>query len=179
MWAQKFRFGGASSAWLALLQYVCHCVTEMPEAVRSGPLGRHLEEMLGIHLLTQWRAQRDQPVPPTLHTMAPRHVIAAERHIREHARQAPTLSELAGAAGASVRTLNAAFREYRDCTPMQALREQRLQGVRAELLLGDAGTTVQSVARDWGFANLGLFSRLYRQRFGELPSVTLRSQLRY
>ena len=26
---------------------------------------------------------------------------------------------------------------------------------------------------DWGFVNLGLFSRRYRARFGELPSATL------
>lgn len=69
-------------------------------------MGRHLEEMIGIHLLTQWR----------------------------------------------------------------------LQGVRAELLLARANATVQAVAMASGFANLGLFARVYRQRFGELPSATLKSQ---
>lgn len=176
LWTRKFSFGGANSSWIALLDYTCHCVTEMPDAVNNGPLGRHPEEMIGIHLLTQWRAQLDQPTQATQHRMAPRHVLMAERQIREAAQHAPTLSELARFAGVSVRTLNSAFREYRDCTPMEALREQRLQGVRAELLLAGREATVRSVAESWGYANFGLFAASYRQRFDELPSVTLRAR---
>lgn len=173
LWRCKFRFGGAGSSWIMLLEYVCKCLTEMPEAVQHGPLGRHLEETIGIHLLTRWRAQLDQPSPATQHRMAPRHVLAAEHYLRENARTAPTLSELASAARVSVRTLSAAFREYRGCTPMAALREQRLQGVRGELLVAGPGTTVRAVAEMWGYANLGLFAANYKKRFGELPSATL------
>lgn len=173
LWTKKFRLGGANSSWISLLAYVCNCTTEMPDAIGGSPLGRHLEEMIGIHLLTQWHAHLDQPSQATLHRMAPRHVLAAERHIREHAHLAPTLSELARASGVSVRTLTGAFREYRGCTPMDTLREQRLQGVRAELLLAGKGTTVRTVAAAWGYVNLGLFAAVYKQRFGELPSQTL------
>ena len=173
MWSRTFRFGGTQSSWIALLTYVCRCITEMPDAVEHGPLGRHLEEMISLHLLTLWRQQLDAPQPPTLHHLAPRHVLAAEQHIHEHARQAPTLGELASAAGVSVRTLNAAFREFRGCTPMQALREARLNGVRAELLVAPAGTTVRDIAAGWEYANLGLFAAAYRKRFNETPSSTL------
>lgn len=173
MWVQKFRFGGSQSAWIALLSYVCRCITEMPDAVERGPLGRHLEEALGVHLLTLWRQQLEQPGTATIHRPAPRHVLAAEAHIRDHGRLAPTLSELAAAAGVSVRTLNAAFREFRGCTPMQALRDARLAGARAELLVVPAGTTVRDVAAGWGYANFGLFAAAYRRRFGEAPSTTL------
>lgn len=173
LWQCKFRFGGAQSSWTSLLEYTCRCITEAPEAVRDGPLGRHLEEMLGVHLLTQWRARLDCPDQPAPRPPAPRHVLAAERVIRERAREAPTLADLASAAAVSVRTLNAAFRRYRDGTPMQALREQRLQGVRAELLMAPAGTTVADVARAWGYTHLGLFAASYRRRFGELPAATL------
>lgn len=173
MWAHQFRFGGAQSSWISLLSYVCRCITEMPEAVEHGALGRHLEEMVSLHLLTLWRQQLDNPQPPTLHRLAPRHVLAAEQHMREHGREAPTLSELAREAGVSVRTLNAAFREYRNCTPMQALREARLGGVRAELLTVRPGTSVREVVEGWGYVNLGLFAASYRRRFGETPSATL------
>lgn len=176
LWTRKFKFGGAQSSWIALLSYACRCVTELPEAVDTGPLGRHLEEMIGVHVLTQWREQLEHPAEAVQHRMAPRHVLAAERHIREHAQHAPTLGELASVAGVSVRTLNSAFREYRQATPMRALREQRLQGVRAELLMADAGATVRSVAQAWGYANFGLFAAAYQQRFGELPSATLRAR---
>lgn len=174
MWARKFRFGGAHSSWISLLSYVCRCITDMPDAVEHGPLGRHMEEMIGLHLLTLWRQQLDSPQPATLHRLAPRHVLLAEEHMRDHGHDAPTLSELARSAGVSVRTLNAAFREYRGCTPMQALRETRLNGVRGELLVALAGTKVRDVAEAWGYANLGMFAAAYRQRFGESPSATLR-----
>lgn len=173
MWARSFRFGGTQSSWISLLTYVCRCITEMPDAVERGPLGRHLEEAISLHLLALWRQQLDAPQAPTVHRLAPRHVLAAERYIREHASEAPTLSELASAAGVSVRTLNAAFREFRDCTPMQALREARLSGVRAELLAAPAGTTVRDVAAGWGYAHFGLFAAAYRRRFNEMPSSTL------
>ncbi len=173
MWVRKFRFGGSQSSWISLLSYVCRCITEMPDAVEHGPLGRHLEEMIGVHLLTLWRQQLDSPQAPTLHRLAPRHVLLAEQHIRDHAREAPTLSELARSAGVSVRTLNAAFRDYRGCTPMQAMREARLNGVRGELLVALAGAKVRDVAEAWGYANLGMFAAAYRQRFGESPSATL------
>ena len=64
MWARAYRFGGAQSSWMQLLGYVCRCITEMPDAVQHGPLGRHLEEMIGVHLLTQWRQQLDAPHRP-------------------------------------------------------------------------------------------------------------------
>ncbi|WP_372660919.1 helix-turn-helix domain-containing protein, partial [Hydrogenophaga sp.] len=174
LWQRSFRLGGADSSWIALLTYVCRCITHMPEAVQTGPLGKHLEEMIGVHLLMQWRTQLDQPCADREYRLAPRHVLAAERHIRDHAQHAPTLSELAAVAGVSVRSLSQAFREYRSCTPMQALREQRLQGVRAELLLAPPGATVQSIAMEWGFAHLGRLAKLYRERFNELPAASLR-----
>lgn len=173
MWERKFRFGGVRSSWISLLTYVCRCITEMPDAVEHGPLGRHLEEMIGLHLLTLWRQQLESPHEPTVHRLVPRHVLLAEQFMRDHARQAPTLSELAQSAGVSVRTLNAAFRTYRGATPMQALRKVRLNGVRAELLVAGAHTRVRDVAEAWGYANLGMFAASYRHRFGEPPSATL------
>ena len=59
---------------------------------------------------------------------------------------------------------------------MDALREQRLQGVRAELLLASKRVTVNQIAAEWGFVNLGLFAQMYRRRFGELPSFTLKNK---
>ena len=129
--------------------------------------------MIGLHLLTLWRQQLESPQEPTVHRLVPRHVLLAEQHMRDHAQHAPTLSELARSAGVSVRTLNAAFREFRGCTPMQCLRDIRLNGVRAELLVASPQTKVRDVAEAWGYANLGMFAASYRNRFGESPSTTL------
>jgi len=175
MWRCKFKFGGASSAWLVLLDYACRAVAQTPEQVTQGPLGRHLSEMLGMHMLMEWVRQFEHPaVSRPLPVVAPGYVRRAERYMRDHARHAPTLSEVALAIGVSVRSLTSGFRQFRQSTPMAYLREQRLQGVRCDLLGAAHGATVASVAEQWGYANLGAFAASYRTRFGENPSVTLR-----
>ncbi len=174
MWRLKFKFGGSGSSWLALLEYCSRCIAEMPDQVAHGPLGKHLEEMLGMNLLSQWSQRFGDPTQRRPGALAPRFVKQAEAYLREHAREAPTLTEVATAVGVSVRALHGAFDSFRGMPPARYLREIRLQGVRAELLAAPPGTTVASVAAGWGYLSLGLFARLYQQRFGELPSQTLR-----
>lgn len=177
LWRLKFKFGGARSTWTRLLAYACQCVNEIPHAVSQGPLGKHLEEMICAHILTEWRQRLQAPCGEQAgqrYALAPRHVLIAERYIEQHARTVPTLSEIAAAAGVSVRTLSQAFRAYRNTTPKAVLYERRLQGVRSELLLAHPHRhSVGDIARTWGYSNLGLFARNYRHRFGELPSETL------
>lgn len=172
LWRQKLDFGGAGSAWHSLLEYTCRCVSEYPRELMQGPLGRHLEELLGMHMLMEWTRQHGgERLGPSI---APRHVRQAEQYLRDHARSAPTLSRVAAAVGVSVRSLSGAFRQFRGASPMAFLREERLQGVRRDLLAAADGATVASVAEQWGYANLGAFAAAYRRRFGENPSATLR-----
>ncbi|MCF6424129.1 MULTISPECIES: AraC family transcriptional regulator [Amycolatopsis] len=86
-----------------------------------------------------------------------------------------TLSQLAAVAGVSVRSLQAGFRRHLGTSPSQYLRFVRLDRARADLQrAGDAPTTVTDVALRWGFTHVPRFAALYRDRFGELPSQTLR-----
>jgi AraC-like DNA-binding protein len=59
---------------------------------------------------------------------------------------------------------------------MSYVRRHRLERVREELLSLDpaAGVTVTDVALRHGFAHTGRFAAAYRERFGELPSATMR-----
>ena len=174
MWRLKFKFGGPGSSWLALLEYCSRCIAEMPDQVAHGPLGKHLEEMLGMNLLSQWSQRYGDQAFQRPGSLAPRFVKQAEDYLRQHMRQAPTLTEVAGAVGVSVRALTAGFRNFRNQSPMAFLRELRLQGVRAELLSAPPGATVSSIVAGWGYVNLGIFAGAYAQRFGERPSQTLR-----
>lgn len=173
MWRHSFVFGGPGSSWHALLEYSVRCIAEMPDQVVDGPLGRHLEEMLGMNLLTQWSRRAGDPAYVRANGLAPRYVVAAEDYLREHARSAPTLTDVASAVGVSVRALTGAFRSHRDQSPMAMLRDLRMGGVRADLLAAPAGATVSGVLRSWGVVNHGVFAQAYRARFGEPPSATL------
>ena len=96
--------------------------------------------------------------------------------LEAHPERAWTASELAAEVGLSVRALHAGFRSTAQIGPMSYLRRVRLTRAHEELLRSDpATTTVGRVARRWGFAHLGRFSAAYSQRYGVMPSSTLRS----
>lgn len=86
-----------------------------------------------------------------------------------------TLQDLAAASALSVRGLQSAFARAYGTTPLQYLRDVRLDGARSDLQ-GGAATSVADVARRWQFHHLGRFARTYADRFGERPSQTLRQQ---
>lgn len=104
---------------------------------------------------------------------AGRQVRRVEEWLDAHFADPISIDDLAGIAGVSVRSLQTAFREARNCTPMQALHRRRLQAARVVLSGAGAETTVTRVAMDCGFFHLGRFARDYRQTFGETPSETL------
>ncbi|MEV1293405.1 AraC family transcriptional regulator [Pseudonocardia sp. NPDC049635] len=96
-------------------------------------------------------------------------------HMEQHADSPLTPQELARVGCMSVRTLHAAFQQELGESPMGHLRRIRLDRVRAELLRCDPATVrVTDVALRWGFLHQSRFAQQYRQRFGELPSQTLR-----
>ncbi len=94
-------------------------------------------------------------------------VANAHRHI--------TSTDVAQVAGINARALQAAFQRHADTTPMAFLRQIRLHRVRAQLVAGEAPTTViADVARGWGFGHLGRLASYYADTFGGRPSDTLR-----
>jgi AraC family transcriptional regulator, ethanolamine operon transcriptional activator len=85
------------------------------------------------------------------------------------------VGDLCRVAGVSERSLEYAFKEILDTTPMAYLIRLRLHRVRRALLAPSRGsTTVSAEALGFGFWHFGEFSRAYRKCFGELPSETLR-----
>jgi len=90
----------------------------------------------------------------------------------------PSVVDICRHTQVSQRTLQYAFRELLDMTPVAYLRIVRLNRARAELLAPpSAFTTVTEVASRWGFLHFSKFSRDFSVLFGELPSETLRRGL--
>jgi AraC-like DNA-binding protein len=82
-----------------------------------------------------------------------------------------SLEDLARAAGVSSRTLNALCQRHFALSPMELLRNARLDAVRARLLL-DPAASITETALEYGFGHLGRFAGYYAARFNELPSDT-------
>ena len=82
------------------------------------------------------------------------------------------IDDLCRLARANPRTISRAFKGVHDTTPSRYLRELRLMEVRRVLLSGRNRASITQVATRFGFRELGRFSVLYRNKFGEAPSVT-------
>ena len=110
-------------------------------------------------------------------TPTPREVRTVVDYIEAHADQPVSLADMASAAHMSVRALQYSLKRHVDMTPSEFLRSVRLDRAHRDLLASDASeTTVGHIAQQWGFGNLGRFSRYYMERFGRLPSQTLRDE---
>ncbi|MET0208377.1 MAG: anthranilate 1,2-dioxygenase regulatory protein AndR [Burkholderiaceae bacterium] len=166
-------------AWLDQLGLLLTS-SAMMQTVRDHPLIAMEMERLLVHLLLQGQGWTEAPgaSSATAHspTVSRACVRRAEAFMQAHAEDALRLADIARAAGVPVRTLLDAFRRVRECSPMQFLREMRLEMARRRLGEPDAQETVASIAMDCGFAHLGRFAQAYRERFGEAPSVTLRNR---
>jgi AraC-like DNA-binding protein len=96
--------------------------------------------------------------------------------IEEHLAERISTASVAAAVHIGPRALQQAFQEALGQTPMQYIRDLRLERVHGELTgasLADA-LTVTAVAERWGFNHLGEFAAAYRRRYGQSPSQTLR-----
>jgi len=109
--------------------------------------------------------------------VTPASVRAATAYIDAHAGQPITAAGVAAAAGVTPRALRYTFHRYYGITPAGYLRRVRLERAHLELLAAGpaSGLTVAAVAFRWGWASHSRFSVAYQQRFGVLPSRTLRS----
>ena len=87
-----------------------------------------------------------------------------------------TIRALCSPVAVSERTLRNAFRETYGMSPTRYFKLLRLAHVRTSLERSThRATTVLCVAVKAGFWHMGRFAAEYKDRFGELPSVTLRT----
>lgn len=104
-----------------------------------------------------------------------RPVRQALDYIEDHLSESLTMSGIAKHVGVSVRSIQQGFRDELGVSPMEYVRERRLERVREDLIDATVadGVTVTAVAERWGFNHLGSFAVMYRKRWGESPSQTL------
>ena len=106
-------------------------------------------------------------------TVSKKSLQRATELIHDAASEALTLDSIAYVAGVSGRALQLAFRKEHGMTPMQYLKNVRLDRAAETLRKADPqGLTVGEVARNLGFTHMGRFSAAYAARHGELPSET-------
>ncbi len=137
-------------------------------AAHSELLGLHLANIIALTSTTE----RTGTAP---RTSALRRCLD---YIEEHQRDTISLAAMAADAAISLRTLQTLFARELGTTVTAYIRGVRLDSVHARLAVADAQDTVARVALEEGFNHLGEFGQMYRTRFGERPSDTLRGARR-
>jgi AraC-like DNA-binding protein len=153
---------------------ISDATTAIMDAVTTPLLRFNAELTLArvLLMLFPWRAW---DVPQVLREPSGSRARVALDFMQHHAREPITPADAARAAGLHTRSLQQATQRHLGISPTVYLRNVRLDRARTDLLQHAPGTaTVASVARDWGFSNLGRFASNYRVRFGEKPNETLR-----
>ncbi|WP_039783214.1 AraC family transcriptional regulator [Herbaspirillum huttiense] len=160
--------------WQCMLSYLIDCTLQHPDLAMHKIVVSQIEQLAASILVTSHRHNHCEDAPARRSTILPRHVRRAQDFLEAHAHEPVTAEQLAQAAGVSVRSLYAGFKDFLGVSPMQYLRDLRMERARAELMSGDSNH-VAGVALRWGFAHMGRFSNEYKQRYGESPSKTLRT----
>jgi AraC-like DNA-binding protein len=147
---------------------------QLPEALRYPAAVRQMEEDLLRRLTKTIRVAPLSTARPAS-SLRQRGLDRALEYLRADPPTALTIPQLCKAARVSERTLEYAFRETFELTPLHFLRLQRLYAARRALAAADPHeAAVGHVAQRLGFYELGRFAGGYRRLFGELPSQTLR-----
>jgi AraC-like DNA-binding protein len=166
----------SSGGGAALLRLVHFLVTEAErdEQMLGAPLvATHFADALLHHLLSTQPHNHRALLEAPARAAEPRYVQRAAEYLEAKADAPVSMAELSTVTGISVRSLQAGFRSFRGCSPMEFLRARRLELARQQLLAGAAATVAQ-VALACGFEHFGRFSAYYRVRFGESPVTTWR-----
>ncbi|AOK31342.1 AraC family transcriptional regulator [Burkholderia singularis] len=159
------------SAWMQQLALVARSPQLLTCARVNPRVATRLEQLL-IDLLID--GHPPCAVPARRAGTAPGFVRRAQALIDAQFAQPLQLADIARAAGVPERTLRDGFVQFCGTSPMQYLRQVRLDHAREWLLhSAPANRRIAEIALDCGFTHLGRFANAYRERFGELPSATL------
>ncbi|MDA2890682.1 helix-turn-helix transcriptional regulator [Mycolicibacterium sp. BiH015] len=154
------------------IDYATALAVADPAAATDPLVAASLQRHLAAMILTTFPLKRTHEGDNREGTPPP--LAEAMTYIEEHVDADVTLASVAKAVHTSTRSLQLMFRKHCGCTPMQHLRDVRLQRAHADLLAaGPSSTSVSAVSMRWGFGHSGRFAARYRERFGESPSVTL------
>jgi AraC-like DNA-binding protein len=169
----------AGRSWTRVLDLIERDVIEGGGLLDSPLISRRLDQVIIDGLLIGHQHNYTADLCADQPTAARRAVRRAIELVQSRPEHPWSTSTLAAEVSVSARSLQCGFREMTGSAPMEYLRHVRLHRVHQDLLEADpSAATVTEIAHRWGFVHLGRFACAYRQRFGTLPSSTIRAGTR-
>src|SRR3989344_122437 len=153
------------------LDYICRLYGS---GVDGSRLASGLSDYLMQLLLTQLPHNYSTDLLIDSRAPLPHHVKKARDYIEAHLGESISLATLSELCGVSARTLQNGFKQFLQQAPVEYIRERRLAVIHDSLQQGNTCESVTDILLRHGINSFGHFSSAYRQRYGCLPSDTLR-----
>ena len=133
------------------------------------------DSVIGL-LLTGQRHSLTDTIDRTLARLGPLPSVLrkARDYLEAHATEPLDLDRLSRAAGIGIRSLQLGFQKHFGMSISDVLLDIRLTHLNARLLRAAPGERVIDMAFDLGFTHPSRMASVYRARYGESPSDTLR-----
>jgi AraC-like DNA-binding protein len=174
--AQVLRPPTTASAHLRRLHLkACRIAKTKPDIIAHREVARALEHELLHALVNCLNSDAAPDYPPTKQRHASI-MVRFEEALATHGGRQLRMPALCAAIGVPERTLRTCCMETLGMSPCHYIRLRRLNMVRSALWRADSAASVQDLARQYGFSELGRFAADYRAAFGEAPSDTLRGR---
>lgn len=156
-----------------IINYAVNELQAEPAAILNPIIRRQLDDLVLSSLLTL-PGDHHRLIDSATASVASSVVRRAEEFMDANVGQPISMADVVAEAGCSRTKLFQAFRQERQCTPLQFLVRRRMDQARRRLLAPTDGMNVTTVALDSGYANFSQFAQHYRKLFGETPSTTLK-----
>ena len=156
------------------ISYILNSLDSHPELLDRPLAVSNFEELLLGVVLSLPSNYSDELLNPKKMSIAPAVVTRAETFMTSNASMPITMSDVFAHVGCSHNTLFSNFRKFRGCTPWEFLTTTRLELAHERLLDATQSDSVTSIAHSLGFTHMGRFSMIYRKRYGEKPSETMK-----
>ena len=150
-------------------------ITKFSDA--SSPLDKQTSMQIEQQITEAMLKLLDVQEAQTPHfTKSEKTAIKIKKDLFKHMDHTMSIETLAEKYNISVKSLQNAFKSLYGLRPNEFMRLLKLNLVHHELTQSKSSqTSVLKVARKWGFAHMGRFSKFYTELFGENPSITLKN----
>jgi AraC-like DNA-binding protein len=163
---------GRIASFARMVKMVCEDIEDKHSDLQYQRISQQIERTLMSLLLMEMPHTYSDRLNQEIKKPAPYIILRVEDYIHAHLYERIVLDDLSAVAGVSSRALQLAFRKFRGVTPMEYIRNYRLDCVRRLLTTRKIDKSITQIALDSGFIHLSKFAYYYKKRFGELPSET-------
>ncbi|MCF2909356.1 helix-turn-helix domain-containing protein [Pseudoalteromonas sp. DL2-H2.2] len=135
---------------------------------------KHADQYLKTLLLTVLDNSAQALINTSNHPPLPKVLKCADTYMHENINKKITMADLTQVTQVSSRSLTYSFKKHTQKTPMSYLLDLRLMRLRKALLTAKSDAKILALSMSVGLTHLGRMSLAYKNRFGELPSETLK-----